>query len=164
MKHIITIVALIATTSLYSQIFAQQTALAPILTDYYHVKDALVTDDAKATAAKAADLLKDIDGVVMSAIPAKDHMAFMAVKDKLAFDARHISESSSINHQREHFAALSANMASLAQKAHLSDQPIYEDYCPMKKATWLSSDAAIKNPYFGSSMLTCGSVKATLKP
>jgi hypothetical protein len=34
----------------------------------------------------------------------------------------------------------------------------------MKKASWLSSEAAIKNPYFGSAMLTCGKVTATLKP
>jgi hypothetical protein len=164
MKHIITIVALIATTSLFSRLSAQQAVLAPVLTDYYNIKDALVNSDAKASAAKAADLLKEINSVNMSAIPAKDHMAFMALKDKLAFDARHISESTDISHQREHFTSLSANMASLAKQAHLSEQPIYEEYCPMKKATWLSNDTAIKNPYYGSSMLTCGKVKTTLKP
>lgn len=164
MKHIIAIVAVIATTSLFSRLSAQQTALAPVLTDYYNVKDALVNSDAKTTAAQAASLLKDINGVDMSAIPAKDHMAFMALKDKLAFDARHISESSDIGHQREHFANLSANMIILAKKAQLSQQPVYEEYCPMKKASWLSNEAAIKNPYYGSSMPTCGKVTATLKP
>lgn len=164
MKHIIAVVILFLTTSLFSQLSAQQPALAPVLTDYYNVKDALVGSDAKATAEKAASLLKDINGVDMSAIPAKDHMAFMALKDKLAFDARHISESSDINHQREHFTSLSANMASLAKQAHLSEQPVYEEYCPMKKASWLSNDTAIKNPYYGNSMLTCGKVKGTLKP
>jgi hypothetical protein len=34
----------------------------------------------------------------------------------------------------------------------------------MKKAYWLSGDAAIKNPYFGSSMLTCGKVSTTINP
>ena len=28
----------------------------------------------------------------------------------------------------------------------------------MKKAAWLSSEKQIKNPYYGSSMLTCGEV------
>ncbi|GGA98582.1 DUF3347 domain-containing protein [Puia dinghuensis] len=164
MKHFITVLAVIATTSIFSHLNAQQIALAPVLTDYYNVKDALITSDAKATAEKAALLLKDINSVNMSAIPMKDHMAFMALKDKLAFDARHISESTDISHQREHFASLSANMASLAKQAKLSDQPIYEDYCPMKKSSWLSNDTAIKNPYFGNSMLTCGKVTRTLKP
>lgn len=164
MKHVITVVAVIVATSFFSRLSAQQIALAPVLTDYYNVKDALVTGDAKLSAEKAALLVKDIDGVDMKAIPAKDHMAFMALKDKLAFDARHISESTDLSHQREHFAALSANMATLAKKATLSTQPVYEEYCPMKKASWLSSETAIKNPYYGSSMLTCGKVTGTLKP
>ena len=164
MKHIITVVAVLIATSFFSNLSAQQIALAPVLTDYYNVKDALVNSDTKVTAEKAAELLKDINGVNMSAIPAKDHMAFMSLKDKLAFDARHISESTDINHQREHFTSLSANMATLAKQAHLSEKPVYQEYCPMKKASWLSNDTAIKNPYYGSTMLTCGKVTGTLKP
>ncbi|RYF85874.1 MAG: DUF3347 domain-containing protein, partial [Chitinophagaceae bacterium] len=44
----------------------------------------------------------------------------------------------------------------------LSDKPVYVQYCPMKKATWLSSEKQIRNPYYGSSMLTCGEVTETL--
>ena len=164
MKHIILVIAVFATTSLFAHLSAQQIALAPVLTDYYNIKDALVGSDTKVAAEKAAGFLNDMNGVDMHAIPAKDHMAFMALKDKLAMDARHISESTDINHQREHFASLSANMASLAKQARLSEQPVYQEYCPMKKSSWLSSDTAIKNPYYGSSMLTCGKVTATLKP
>ncbi|HXB06956.1 MAG TPA: DUF3347 domain-containing protein [Puia sp.] len=164
MKHIIAVIAVFAMTSLFAHLNAQQIALAPVLTDYYNIKDALVGSDAKAAAEKAAGFLKDMNGVDMSAIPMKDHMAFMSLKDKLAFDARHISESTDINHQREHFVALSANMASLAKQARLSTQPVYQEYCPMKRSSWLSSDTAIKNPYYGSTMLTCGKVTGTLKP
>ena len=91
------------------------------------------------------------------------HTRFMSVQDKLAMDARHISEVTNISHQREHFASLSTNMFALAKVLPLSDQPVYQEYCPMKKTYWLSSEAAIKNPYFGSTMLTCGTVTATLK-
>jgi hypothetical protein len=164
MKHIIGVIALFAMTSLFARLNAQQIALAPVLADYYSIKDALVGSDAKAAAGKAATLVKDIDGIDMHAIPVKDHMAFMALKDKLAFDARHISESSDLGHQREHFANLSANMVSLAKQAKLSEQPVYQEYCPMKKSSWLSSDSTIRNPYYGSSMLTCGKVTGTLKP
>src|ERR1051326_7983981 len=122
MKHIIAAIAIFAMTSLCTQLNAQSIALAPVLTDYYTIKDALVSSDVKAAAAKAAGFVKDINSVDMHAIPAKDHMAFMALKDKLAFAARHISESSDLAHQREHFASLSANMASLAKQATLSEQ------------------------------------------
>jgi hypothetical protein len=144
--------------------FAQSSGLSPILTDYYQVKDALVAGDAKTAATAAGGMLKAVNSVDMAALAPKDHQAFMGLQDKLAYDSRHISESSDINHQREHFTSLSANLFKLAKQSRLSANPIYEDYCPMKKAYWLSSDAAIKNPYFGSSMLTCGKVSTTLNP
>jgi hypothetical protein len=143
---------------------AEPSPLSPILTAYYNVKDARVAGDSKAVAAAAGQLLKAVTAVDKKALPQKEQSAFTALQDKLAFDSRHISESTDISHQREHFTSLSANLFSLAKATHLSEQPIYEDYCPMKKAYWLSSDLAIKNPYFGSSMPTCGKVSATLKP
>jgi hypothetical protein len=88
--------------------------------------------------------------------------AFMSYQDKLAFDARHISESNDIAHQREHFANFSANFFKLAKAIKLTDEAVYYDYCPMKKSYWLSADAAIKNPYYGKQMLTCGKVTETL--
>jgi hypothetical protein len=164
MKKIFFAATLVAAV-LVQPVFAQQVMpLSPILNDYYGVKDALVAGDSKAAAAKAGDIVKAIDGVDMKALPAKDHVAFMSLKEKLNFDARHISESTDISHQREHFIALSANMDAFAKKAHLSNDPIYEDYCPMKKAYWLSNGTDIKNPFYGQSMLTCGKVNATLKP
>jgi hypothetical protein len=36
-------------------------------------------------------------------------------------------------------------------------------YCPMKKSNWLSNEKTVKNPYYGSAMLTCGEVTGTIK-
>ena len=146
--------------------FAQNSAknqLAQLLSPYYGIKDALVGSDATVTAAKAVDLVKAIDGVDMKALSEADHNAFMNLQEKLAFDAKHISESKDIAHQREHFASLSNNMFKMAKAAKLSTDPVYQQYCPMKKMYWLSSEAAIKNPYYGKMMLTCGSVTETIK-
>jgi hypothetical protein len=148
---------------LFVQASARPADLTPILTDYYQLKDALVAGDAAAAATAAGEMLQAINGVDMGSMTSADHMAFMALQDKLAFDARHISESKDINHQREHFMSLSANLFKLAKQVKLSPQPIYEDYCPMRKAYWLSSDTAIRNPYFGSTMPTCGKVTATIQ-
>ena len=138
--------------------------LSPILTEYYQLKNALLTGDATAASAAAGGMLQAITGADMKSMTAADHSAFVALQDKLAYDARHISESKDINHQREHFAALSANLYKLAKQVKLSSKAIYEDYCPMKKAYWLSDDQEIKNPYFGSTMPTCGKVAATIQP
>jgi hypothetical protein len=164
MKKFFICVAFLAAVSASSFAQVQQPVLSPVLTDYYGIKDALFSGDAKTAAVKAGGLLKAVNGVDLSALSGNEHKTFIALQAKLAFDARHISESSDINHQREHFTSLSANMVSLSKQAHLAQQPIYEDYCPMKKAYWLSNDIAIKNPYFGGSMPGCGKVTNTIKP
>jgi hypothetical protein len=152
------------TIFLFVEASARPADLSPILTNYYQLKNALVAGDAATAASAAGEMLKAINGVDMNSMASADHTAFMALQDKLAFDARHISESKDINHQREHFASLSANLYKLAKQVKLSSQPIYEDYCPMKKAYWLSGDTAIRNPYFGSVMPDCGKVAATIQP
>jgi len=136
--------------------------LSQLLSLYYEVKNALVNADAATASAKAGELLSAINNMDMKSLSANDKKAFAAVQYKLEYDARHISEVKDLSHQREHFANLSKNMYTLAKNAKLSGQPVYEQYCPMKDAYWLSNETAIKNPYYGSSMLACGSVKDTV--
>lgn len=164
MKKIFLIVAFIATAST-QLIFAQDTkstALTPLLTSYYDIKDALIKSNSGEAAVHAGEFLKAVNGVDMKALPATDMAAFMAAQEKLAFDARHISESKDIAHQREHFANFSVNFFKLAKAVKLTEKPVYYAYCPMKKSYWLSAEAGIKNPYYGSQMLTCGKVTETL--
>ena len=47
------------------------------------------------------------------------------------------------------------------------DTPVYYQFCPManggKGANWLSKENAVKNPYYGAQMMTCGKVVETIK-
>ncbi len=166
MKKIFFIVVFFTTITLqYS--FAQDntkiTSLSQLLNSYYDVKNTWVSSDATIAAAKSGELLKAINSGDMNALSETDMNAFMPLQEKLAFDAKHISESKDINHQREHFSSLSNNIYKLAKAVKLSAEPIYQEYCPMKKVYWLSSESAIKNPYYGKAMLTCGKITDTLK-
>ena len=88
---------------------------------------------------------------------------FNSYADKLKFDSRHISESTDVNHQREHFASLSKNWYEVLKGLKMNTSTVYMDYCPMKKAYWLSETSSIKNPYYNDkSMATCGKTAATL--
>ncbi|MEB0303205.1 DUF3347 domain-containing protein [Mucilaginibacter sp. 5C4] len=164
MKKIFLFVTFIA-TAFTQQLFAQETnptALTPLLTSYYDIKDALIKSNSADVATHSEEFLKAVNSVDMKSLPAADMATFMALQEKLAFDARHMSESKDIDHQREHFANFSTNFFKLAKTVKLTDQPIYYAYCPMKKSYWLSAEAGIKNPYYGSQMLTCGKVTETL--
>jgi len=47
------------------------------------------------------------------------------------------------------------------------EQPVYYQHCPManggKGANWLSKENAVKNPYYGSQMLSCGKTVETIE-
>ena len=138
--------------------FAQDSTKAQssqILNAYFKLKDALVVSNSIAAAANAGDLANAITGTTVETINENTRTALL--KDAIA-----ISQSKDIKLQREKFSTLSANMVTLAKTVKLSADPVYLQYCPMKKASWLSSVQAIKNPYYGSAMLTCGTVKETL--
>lgn len=164
MKKIFLFVAFV-TTALAQNVFAQNAkpvALAPLLSSYYEIKNALVSSNSADAATGASEFLKAINGVDMKSLLAADVTTFTSLKNKLSFDARHISESKDIAHQREHFANFSSNFFKLAKSVKLTEQAVYYDYCPMQKSYWLSADAVIKNPYYGKQMLTCGKVTETL--
>lgn len=157
MKKILFLSALFITTSVnisFAQISSKKDP-SQLLTLYYDIKDALVDGNANTASAKAEDFVKTLNSVDINAFNE-------ASREALLKDASHISESKDIKHQREHFAPFSDNMIALAKTVKLSAEPVYQQYCPMKKSSWLSNQQAIKNPYYGSAMLTCGSVKATL--
>ena len=157
MKKIFLVLALF-TIAFVQNSFAQdstETQPAQLLNAYYKLKDALVSSNATSAAAKADELVKAINSTDKQAVNGDARVALLK-------DAGAISGSKDIKLQREKFANLSASMFELAKTIKLSAEPIYQQYCPMKKASWLSNDKAIKNPYYGNMMLTCGTVKATL--
>jgi hypothetical protein len=166
MKKLLLVVALIA-TAFVQQGFGQESEkpnqLTTLLNAYYGIKNALVSSNATLAATKVNEFVNTFDAVDMKALSATGHSAFMAAQNKLKADAQTIAASNKIEAQRTTFSTLSNNIYTLAKAARLSTEPVYQQYCPMKKMYWLSSEAAIKNPYYGKMMLTCGKVTETIK-
>jgi len=158
---LIMLVMVFSTGRLFAQ--AGDNAFPQLLSSYYDVKNALVSSDASMAASKATALLTAVKAVDVKKLSEKDKKAYASLKDKLILDAEHISESKDVDHQRDHFSTLSTNVYALAKTVKLTDKPVYYDYCPMKKMYWLSEEQAIKNPYYGKSMLTCGKITETIK-
>ncbi|MES2796348.1 MAG: DUF3347 domain-containing protein [Bacteroidota bacterium] len=133
---------------------------------YFALKDALVATNGTLAADKAKELQKAIAAVKMNELEMNAHMAWMKVLKSLNIDSERIASSKDTAVQRDHFMALSKNMYELMKVAK-SASPIYYQYCPMandnKGANWLSKEAGIKNPYYGSEMLTCGKTVETIK-
>ena len=132
-----------------------------VIKNYLALKNALVTDNAPMAQANAANLLAAISTVSNKDMNAAQRKTWLAYADKLTFDARHISESNNIDHKREHFATLSNNFLAVIKAFNINKATLYKQYCPMKNSYWLSEANTVKNPYYGNSMLTCGTVQET---
>ena len=140
--------------------------LKAVSDNYFALKDALVKSDGQLVSTIAKDLLSNITAVKMDKLSTEAHTVWMKVIKDLTFDAGHIEETKDVGHQRDHFTTLSKNMYSLV-KVSKQEAPIYYQNCPMynegKGTNWLSRENSIKNPYYGSQMLTCGKTVETIK-
>jgi len=155
-KYIIT-----AVFSLFSMIsIAAQSKsdaqVSKLYQNYLTIKSALASDDADKTSKAATDFIKTASAIDLKVLTEGN-------LNTLRKDATVISDARSIDAQRETFSNLSDNMIALAKEFKLSEKPIFVQYCPMADASWLSNEEKIVNPYYGSSMLSCGSVKSTIK-
>jgi hypothetical protein len=157
MKKIFLTVALIAIAFTQNGFAQDSTKIQPsaLLTSYYNLKDALVSSNSTTAAASAEAFVKALNDIDKEIVKEESRAALLN-------DAGAISQTKDLKVQREKFATLSTNMFTLAKTVKLSTEPVYQQYCPMKKASWLSDNKAIKNPYYGSAMLTCGKVTDTI--
>lgn len=117
---------------------------------YIHLKTALVNEDAKEATAGAemlATALKD------AGIESKIIKGMVASKD--------------LEGKRAQLSNLSVELADTFKKSKIESGVVYKQYCPMANDNnggyWLASEKKIQNPYYGSKMMTCGSVKEEIK-
>ena len=135
--------------------------LEAVYTSYFSLKDALVKTDPATAASKAKEMLVALEAVQMDKLPMDVHMVWMKVMKDLMVDTKDIASNTDVKKQRAAFKTVSTNVYDL-MKVSKSDTTTYYQYCPMVKANWLSKEAAVKNPYYGASMLTCGSTVETI--
>jgi uncharacterized protein (DUF885 family) len=138
-------------------------SIKEIVTNYLSLKNALTKDDSNATADAGKAMVATLEKMDMSKLSGEKMKTYMDIADDVKEHAEHIgTNAGNLPHQREHFVLLSKDINDLVQTFG-SEQKLYQDFCPMadegKGAIWISEVKDIKNPYFGSDMLTCGSVR-----
>ncbi len=145
--------------------FKQQ--LQMVFEAYIGTKEALVEDDMKSVQQNARLLLNNLDKVDMKLLSDPgSHQHWMIAEKQMRMSAAAIEVSDDIKAQRNHFKELSTAITSAVQMYGIG-QVVYNQFCPMaddnKGAYWLSNDKNVLNPYFGSAMIACGSVKQIIE-
>lgn len=82
----------------------------------------------------------------------------------LSTPAKAILKASDIKAARTAFLSLSREITSLVQHIGTTKEtPLFIAHCPMafnnKGGSWIQSDKTVANPYYGATMLRCGSIQ-----
>ena len=153
---------------IYTNIDATAAASVKLIVDHYlHIKNALANDNAEEAANGGKAMAEAVKKVDKSLFTAEQKKAYDEITSELQDHGEHVAKNAKdIKHQRSHFILMSEDMYSLV-KTFGAGLPLYHDHCPMandnKGAMWISEMKEIKNPYFGASMLTCGSVEEVIQ-
>ncbi len=142
----------------------KSTATTAIIDGYLKLKNALVNDDESQAASAGKIILTAFAAFDKSTLTKNQLKLFNENIEDAQEQVEHIIKSP-IDHQREHFMYLTEDMNDLIAQLG-TEKTLYQDFCPMandgKGAIWLSEIKEINNPYMGSKMMHCGSIKKTI--
>jgi uncharacterized protein YdbL (DUF1318 family) len=143
-------------------------AFGNLLTNYYHLKDAMVLSS-DSMAVRSANLLgASADSLKLNELKADSSIIQMAegYLQSISAETKALVAEPKLEEKRKSFQMISDNMYDLVRSVRYDREKVYHAFCPMAfndaGAYWLSNTSDIKNPYFGKKMLSCGEVKDSL--
>ncbi|MBZ9730739.1 efflux RND transporter periplasmic adaptor subunit [Salegentibacter sp. JZCK2] len=140
--------------------------LEKVLNSYMTLKDALVNDD-YADAKQKVSELNSLLGSFNITLPSAEENIWESFREELSTAAQGISSAENIQNIRSGFDELSETMIGMVKTFQLGEGTLYVQHCPManndKGADWLSLSREIRNPYYGSAMLSCGEVQESIE-
>lgn len=151
-----------------STVAAASFPISEVVSGYLKIKNALVKENSQEAADAGKELSANLASINIASLSPEHAKVYQALQDDLKEHSEHIATNGGkIDHQRSHFEMLGLDIADLIKGVGTGGQTLYSDFCPMandgKGATWLSELKEIKNPYMGKKMLTCGTIKDTIK-
>lgn len=137
--------------------------IAAVTNSYLKLQENLVASDAHKTQEEAKAVLASVEKVDVSAL-AGEQKAFAEERlEEVKQSASKMAQSTDLAAQRGELELLSEATFALTKAFGATDQKLYYQHCPMANndqgAYWLSSNQEIRNPYYGESMLKCGSTE-----
>lgn len=141
--------------------------LAQLLDEYIVLKDALVESNAAAAKEAANAVLTSANAMPVATIMEPDQKDYAEQQiDAVRNSSARIAGTNDLAEQRNSLEDLSEAVFSLTKAFGATDKKVFYQHCPMvnknQGAYWVSTNPEIRNPYFGSSMLKCGSNEEVL--
>ena len=138
--------------------------LDPMWKSYLQAQDALASDALARAKSAFAGLSQTVDSIDDSVLREADRQQWSGTRADLAAAAERGAGASDIATARSAFRDASAAVLAIEKQfGHRGTSSYYEVFCPMafggEGGTWLQTTDEVRNPFYGASMLGCGSVK-----
>lgn len=128
---------------------------------YLEIKDALVADNENLASIKGKELNAILNTISGEYGDLEKQKLWENNQLFLLHYSEQIANASNLNTQRIALKGLTLAMVEMLHIADSNEISLYLQYCSMALndgAGWLSASEDIANPYYGSSMLTCGEI------
>jgi hypothetical protein len=155
-------------STVYTNVDTKVAATIKEIVDHYlHIKNALTNDDGNEAANGAKAMGAVVKKMDKSFLTSEQKIIYDKNEDVLKKHVEHISKNGDkVEYQRPHFLLMSEVVYDLVRNFG-AGMTLYHDHCPMynenQGAMWLSEMKEVKNPYFGSKMITCGTIEEVIK-
>jgi Cu(I)/Ag(I) efflux system membrane fusion protein len=144
----------------------EKESLKPIYNAYFQLKEYLAEDNFDQALKSGTTMREQVNKVNSDVFSEELTPIWQEYKKRLSSSLEHIHHQQDIASLRENFREVSNLLIKLVRQSGPINYDVYVQHCPManndKGADWLSKSDSIKNPYYGSAMLTCGEVKETI--
>jgi Cu(I)/Ag(I) efflux system membrane fusion protein len=138
---------------------AFRTSIDGLADAYFSVQHALSSDSLEESKTSAQHVLHMLAAVDMGLLKGDAHMAWMDLLEKIKKSSQSLTAAKDIEAARVQLEALTEPVTTALRLFGNKKTEVYRFHCPMafdnKGAYWLQNNSDTRNPYFGSSMLTC---------
>jgi hypothetical protein len=146
---------------------AFQQQLSTVFTAYLQLKESFVASDAARVQSSSQGVQFALESVDMTLLDGAAHHDWMTHLEGITTTLKAMQTSpANLEEQRKAFSDLTQSLYQAIKAYGLTGTTAYYEFCPMafnnEGGFWLSDSKAIRNPYFGDKMLTCGEVRERL--
>lgn len=144
-----------------------QNQLSEVYNATLKLTDSFISGDAEKISNSSSIVKETLGKVDMSLLKSSEaHMDWMMNLKVMNAALDQISSTEDIKDQRTAYASFNKALYKSIKAFGTTTETIYYQHCPMaldsQGAFWLSNNKEIRNPFFGGSMLSCGSTSETI--
>lgn len=130
-----------------------------IIGHYQKIQLSLAADSLNGVRAEAQAITQKADALLkqQTTLKGKNAVEFRKLLEDIRGGAQRVDDSD-LKKARAGFGQLSQPIVRYVKDFQGGKDRYYVAHCPMAKQSWVQTEKAIKNPFYGKSMLSCGTI------